>query len=151
MFRCTDNAQELLGVIADVDHQLADARRESVARAVAAGAEEARSNHRFQSRTGATVAGIQGYVIVATEAEVVGVLESTAETSVFLNDGTRPHEIVPRNAKALRFETDGKVVFAARAQHPGTAPDPFFDHGVERAEEVFAEELEAALDRILGE
>jgi hypothetical protein len=151
MFRCTDNAQELLGVVADVDHQLADARRESVARAVTAGAEEARRNHRFQSRTGATVAGIQGYVAVATEAEVVGVLESTEETSVFLNDGTQPHEIVPKSAKVLRFETNGKVVFAARAQHPGTAPDPFFDHGVERAEEVFAEELEAALDRILGE
>ena len=151
MFRCTDDAHELLGVIADVDRQLTDARRESVARAVTAGAEEARTNHRFQSRTGATVAGIQGQVVVATPAEVVGVLESTAETSIFLNDGTRPHEIVPKNAKALRFETDGKVVFAARAQHPGIAPDPFFDHGVTRAEAIFFEELDAALDRICGE
>jgi hypothetical protein len=151
MFRCTDNAHELLVTIADADRQLADARRESIARAVTAGAEEARTHHRFKSRTGATVAGIQGYVTVATQAEVVGVLESTADTSVFLNDGTRPHEIVPRSAKALRFETDGKVVFAARAQHPGTAPDPFFDHGVARAEEVFFEELDAAFDRICGE
>jgi hypothetical protein len=150
VFRCIDNTQELLGVVADVDQQLAEARREGVARAVTAGAEEARTRHRFQSRTGATVAGIHGYVTAATDAEVVGVLESTAETSVFLNDGTRPHEILPKNAKALRFETDGQVVFAARAQHPGTEPDPFFDHGVERTEEVFVEEIEAALDRILG-
>jgi len=151
MFRCTDNAHEVLAAITDLDRQLADARRESVARAVTAGAEEARTNHRFQSRTGATVAGIQGHVLVATPAEVVGVLESAAETSIFLNDGTRPHEILPRNAKALRFETEGKVVFATRAQHPGTAPDPFFDHGVTRAEEVFFEELDAAFDRICGE
>jgi hypothetical protein len=151
MFRCTDNAQEVLGTLADVDRQLADALRESVARAVKAGAEEARTNHRFQNRTGATEAGIQEHVVTASPAEVVGVLESTAETSVFLNDGTRPHEIVPRNAKALRFETDGRVVFAARAQHPGTQPDPFFDHGVARAEEVLLEELDAALDRICGE
>jgi hypothetical protein len=151
MFRCTDNADELLGVIGDVERQLTDARREAVARAVTAGAEEARTHHRFQSRTGATVAGIQGYVTVATQAEVVGVLESTSDVSAFLNDGTMPHEVVPRNAKALRFETDGKVVFAAHAHHPGTAPDPFFDRGVERAEEVFFDELEAALDRICGE
>jgi hypothetical protein len=151
MFRCTDNAQELLEVIASVDRRLTDARRESIARAVTAGAEEARTNHRFQSRTGSTVAGIQGYGVAATQAEVVGVVESTADTSVFLNDGTRAHEIVPRNAKALRFETDGQVVFAAHAQHPGTAPDPFFDHAVERAEEVFLGELDAALDRICGE
>jgi hypothetical protein len=151
MFRCTDDAGELLALIADVDRQLADARRESVARAVSAGADEARTNHRFQNRTGATVAGIQGYVAAATQAEVVGVIESLADTSVFLNEGTRPHELVPKNAKALRFETDGQVVFAARAQHPGTDADPFFDHGVERAEEVFFEELDAALDRICGE
>src|SRR5262249_45213240 len=67
MFRVTDNAEELPEVLAGFDQQLADARRESLARAVTAGAEEARTNHRFQSRTGATVAGIQGYVTVSTQ------------------------------------------------------------------------------------
>jgi hypothetical protein len=151
MFRCTDNAGELLAVIADVERRLADARRESVARAVTAGAREARTNHRFQSRTGATVAGIQGYVAVATQAQVVGVIDSLADTSVFLNDGTRAHEIVPHTAKVLRFETDGQVVFAVHAHHPGTDADPFFDRGADLAEEVFLEGMEAALDGICSE
>jgi hypothetical protein len=151
MFRVSDNLPEVAAAIAALDRQLGDARRTAVARAVDAGAEEARTNHRFQSRSGETVAGIRGYVTVSTQAMTVGVLDSTSEASVFLNDGTRPHEIVPRNAKALRFEVGGRVVFAAHAHHPGTDADPFFDHGVERAEEILDEELDAALGRIFGD
>jgi len=116
MFRCTDNAPDLLAAIVAIDHQLADARAEAVARAVETGAEEARTNHRFQSRTGATVAGIRGFVTVATQAQTVGVLESASDASVFLNNA-----------------------------------DPFFDRGADLAEEVFLDELEARLDRVLGD
>lgn len=35
--------------------------------------------------------------------------------------GTRPHEITPRNASALRFPDDqGGIVFTKSVQHPGT-------------------------------
>lgn len=43
----------------------------------------------------------------------------------FLLTGTRPHEIRPVRARALRFEVQGAVVFARRVQHPGTRPSPF--------------------------
>lgn len=50
----------------------------------------------------------------------------TAPYSIFVEEGTRPHEIVPVNAKALRFTVGyGQVVFAKRVSHPGTAPQPF--------------------------
>lgn len=49
-------------------------------------------------------------------------LESYA---IFVEEGTAPHEILPVNAQALRFEMHGKVVFAKRVNHPGTAPQPF--------------------------
>lgn len=39
--------------------------------------------------------------------------------------GTRPHEIRPRNARALSFEWRGEQVFFRRVQHPGTHPNPF--------------------------
>ena len=41
------------------------------------------------------------------------------------HEGTRPHIIRPRNAKALRFVVGGRVVFASRVQHPGTRPNPY--------------------------
>ncbi|WP_326813932.1 MULTISPECIES: hypothetical protein [unclassified Streptomyces] len=43
----------------------------------------------------------------------------------FVLDGTRPHVIRPRRAKALRFEVGGRVVYAAYVRHPGTRPNDF--------------------------
>ena len=43
--------------------------------------------------------------------------------------GTDAHEILPNQAKALRFTSGGTVVFAGRVQHPGTKANKF----VERA------------------
>jgi hypothetical protein len=42
-----------------------------------------------------------------------------------VHDGTRPHVIVPRNRKVLRFKVGGKIVYARRVNHPGTRPRPF--------------------------
>ncbi len=44
----------------------------------------------------------------------------------YVHEGTRPHVILPKKQKLLRWENpDGEVVFAARARHPGTRPQPF--------------------------
>lgn len=62
--------------------------------------------------------------------------------------GTRPHEIRPKKAKALRFEIDGKVVFAKRVNHPGTKPNDF---RVRAVEEVNTREVLANLSQWLKE
>lgn len=51
--------------------------------------------------------------------------------AIFVHEGTAPHLIVPVNAKVLRFEAGGGVVFAARVQHPGTAANPFLTRALE--------------------
>jgi len=43
----------------------------------------------------------------------------------FVTEGTRPHEIKPVNAKALRFVIGGVVVFAKSVKHPGTKANPY--------------------------
>ncbi|MDI9829683.1 hypothetical protein [Streptomyces sp. KAU_LT] len=40
-------------------------------------------------------------------------------------EGTRPHLIRPRRARALRFEVGGDVVFTQLVRHPGTRPNNF--------------------------
>lgn len=47
-----------------------------------------------------------------------------------VNDGTRPHIIRPRRARALRFTVNGRVVFARVVNHPGTKPRPFLDRAL---------------------
>lgn len=44
--------------------------------------------------------------------------------------GTRPHVIVPRRGRALRFRVRGRTVFAARVRHPGSAPNNFLMRAV---------------------
>ena len=55
----------------------------------------------------------------------------------FVHEGTRPHVIFPRRARALRFNVAGRTVFAAKVNHPGTKPRPFLR---EAAAEVAARE-----------
>lgn len=43
----------------------------------------------------------------------------------FLELGTRPHKIRARNAKVLRFEVGGRVVYARVVNHPGTKATHF--------------------------
>ena len=43
----------------------------------------------------------------------------------FVREGTEPHEIRPRLAKALRFFIGDEEVFAMKVDHPGTRPNPY--------------------------
>jgi len=50
------------------------------------------------------------------------------------HDGTRPHEIVPRRARVLRFPASGGgYVFAMRVNHPGTKPNPYLTNALQAA------------------
>ena len=51
---------------------------------------------------------------------------ASSEHAVFVVGGTRPHEIEPRERKALAWSgSGGETVFAKRVMHPGTEPNPF--------------------------
>lgn len=43
----------------------------------------------------------------------------------YVEFGTPPHIIRPKNAKALHWKVKGKDVFAKVVHHPGTQPQPF--------------------------
>ncbi len=57
---------------------------------------------------------------VADGAGVVCYVRATAPHALFVHEGTRPHDIVPRNARVLAFKVGGEQVFATRVRHPGT-------------------------------
>lgn len=48
----------------------------------------------------------------------------------YILNGTPPHLIAARNAKALRFIQDGVVVFRLMVRHPGTQPNNFMERGL---------------------
>lgn len=58
------------------------------------------------------------------------IIGSDVSYAPFVNDGTRPHIIRPKNAQALRFRVGGRVVFAKVVRHPGTRARPFLDRAL---------------------
>lgn len=70
-------------------------------------------------RTGHTAGTIQS-VIEPRPGGATGYVGTDDEIAKFLEYGTKPHRIQPRNAKALKFEVGNKTVFAKYVNHPGT-------------------------------
>jgi len=69
-----------------------------------------------------------------------------APYSAYVEFGTRPHLILPKRARALRFEVDGEVVFARRVHHPGTQPQPYLFPAVYEAIPELIEGLKSLVE-----
>lgn len=67
----------------------------------------------------------EGLVKAEGPRTVGGSVSATASYAAPVHEGSRPHLIRPRNAKALRFEIGGRTVFAKLVRHPGTRARPF--------------------------
>ena len=67
------------------------------------------------------------------------VIGPTVPYAIYVEYGTKPHEILPVHARALRFEVEGRIVFAARVWHPGTRPQPFVRETAEQIREEVSE------------
>jgi hypothetical protein len=62
-----------------------------------------------------------------------GVIKVEHRAAIYVLNGTRPHRIVPRTVKALRFTVDGRVVFATVVNHPGNKPNNFLKDALRAA------------------
>ena len=79
----------------------------------------------------------------------IGPARSLGDVPIFMEFGTEPHTIVPKNAKALRFEVGGEVVFAMKVNHPGTKPYFFVSKTAEKLRPVYLNNMAEALSASL--
>jgi hypothetical protein len=49
----------------------------------------------------------------------------------FYHEGTKPHDIDPKDATVLAFNVGGDLVFAGHVDHPGTPPHPVLEQAAE--------------------
>lgn len=68
-----------------------------------------------------------------------------APHAVFVNLGTRPHEIRPRNKKALRWAGSGVFHFAKVVKHPGYRGDAYMIEAATLAVREFRAIVDAAM------
>lgn len=82
-------------------------------------------------KTGNLGRSIRLGAVSSTMAETI----ATADYAAYVELGTKPHIIVPRNAQALAFRPSrgGQVIFAKRVRHPGTRPQPYMLPGAQKA------------------
>jgi HK97 gp10 family phage protein len=71
----------------------------------------------------------------------------TVPYAIYVEYGTRPHEIRPVYASVLRFKIEGKVVFTSIVHHPGTRAQPF----VRETAEVTKQKIPELWDEIARE
>lgn len=70
-----------------------------------------------------------------------------APHALFVNLGTRPHEIRPKNKKALRWAGGGVFHFAKRVRHPGYRGDAYMIEAAALA----VREFRAVVDQAMKE
>ncbi|WP_371374391.1 hypothetical protein [Sporomusa aerivorans] len=118
----------------------------------------ARAKHRFRSSPKANLEKSIEYEVDAAKMEAtVSPTESVAPYALFVHEGTKPHQILPRAKKALRWASGGKFVFAKGVWHPGTQKDQFLYEAGETAlpkiNQIFSHavaDLVAQLNRQVG-
>lgn len=137
---------EIIEQWAHAQGTIAQGIKRAVENACTEGAQEARTVRRWKDRTGETLKGIEGKLDTFDHLGAEGHIQSKAKHSSFLEDGTKPHRIEAKNAKALRWEGEGGVVHFARAvNHPGTKPMPFMGPAYLKAERVLERDITVAV------
>ena len=95
----------------------------------------------------------------STPTGVLGVVGSASPVAAFIELGTRPHTIRPKDAKALAFPVcvasiasplgvQGAFNVVKSVKHPGTAPNPVFAETLEQNMEQIIRRFEDAADAI---
>lgn len=112
----------------------------SVRSAAYAGEREAKAGH-FKDQTGELRRKIQARQLRGGHLTATWTIVAGTGYAKFVDEGTRPHEIVARRAGMLRWEDEGGVHFARKVQHPGTKATAFFGKAYLKAEAVLFRDL----------
>ena len=76
---------------------------------------------------------------------IVGHDTQRAKHALFVHWGTKPHLIVPKNKRSLRWVSGNNFRFSKRARHPGIKADPWFVRAASQASLMFQRHVEAII------
>jgi len=79
---------------------------------------------------------------------ISGEVSSNANYSIYVHEGTRPHEIRIRNKRVLANKRTGEF-FGKRVMHPGTRANPFMQRALNKSIGAINKLFRTAIDNIL--
>lgn len=126
------------------DAKLRSGLQQAVQSAIAVATMAARGEHAWKDRTGDTRESIEP--TIEMNAHGASASLKAEGNAARLAAGTEAHRIDAKNARFLRFEIGGTLVFRKSVQHPGTAPDPYLDQAAEKAGEQLVSQALRELD-----
>lgn len=109
--------------------------------------EHAAMHHDYRSRSGNMER--RGIETTVEDARAEIFLSPAVPYGVFLHEGTKAHDIVPRSKKALRWVQGNGSAFAKKVRHPGTKADQFLYTAAEKELPRIEKRFKAALDAIV--
>lgn len=71
-----------------------------------------------------------------------------APYALFVHWGAKPHVIVPREKKALRWASGDHFIFARSVNHPGNKPDTWMLRAADSVPRIFFEHVDALLRKV---
>lgn len=103
-----------------------------------------------------TITGVDGVITLlmntakaaASAGDASAVIGTDVSYARYVHDGTRPHIITARNAKALRWESGGVVHFATSVKHPGYKGNPFLTDALTASEGEVVTALALGMDAV---
>lgn len=85
--------------------------------------------------------------------EVVGAVSAAGDTApygVYFNAGGKGYyTIAPKNARALAFMGEGKMIFAKMVNHPPIPHLPWFDQEIPQAKQDMRDQINAGFNEVL--
>ncbi len=133
-------------VIADIPAAVASEVVRQMAAIVYDVAEDGARSHSKPGGTGALLQSLYNRELADKTGRAVGHDPQRAPHALFVNFGTRPHEIRPKNKRALRWVgPGGAFAFATKVNHPGYVGDPYIVRAAEAAIAQFSTIVDRAL------
>lgn len=108
--------------------------------------EHAATHHRYKTRSGNMERSGVETAVEDSRAEIF--LSPAVPYGVFLHEGTKAHNIVPRSKKALRWVNGNEFIFAKKVRHPGIKADPFLYSAAEKELPKIEKRFQIALDNL---
>ena len=108
-------------------------------------AEAGAGAHSRAGGSGALLQSLYNRQVEGGPSRAVGHDPQRAPHALWVNFGTRAHEIRPRNKRVLRWPGAGGFVFAAWAKHPGYRGDPYIIRAADAAVAKFHDVVTLAL------
>lgn len=110
--------------------------------------DRASTEHRYKSRSGELER--KGIATMVEDNVAVISLSPRVPYGIYVHEGTKPHIILPRQKKILRWsDGEGNYFFSRKVNHPGTKPDPFLYDAAKVETPLIQSRFEGALEKLV--